>query len=251
MTESAPGVSVVRNRCVEEAGTDILAMTDEDVTLDRDWLGFLVAGFDQPDVACVTGLILPSELETRAHFLVEQYGGFSKGFERRRWDLHRHRLEHPLYPYLFGMYGSGANTAWRRTMLEELGGYDIHLGGGTHARGGEDLDLYVTCIRAGYQLVYEPAAIVRHEHRREVSLLRRQVFAYGVAMGAMITKRLLRREERSEMVARVPAGLDYLLNRSSPKNAGKSAGFPKSLTLAELAGIAYGPIAYLRSRRRP
>ena len=118
----------MRNRSAREAGTEIVALTDDDVALDPDWLGFLVAGFDRPEVACVTGLILPSQLETRAQLLIEEFGGFSKGFERRRWDLDRHRLDHPLYPYLFGMYGSGANAAWRRSVLLEIGGYDACLG---------------------------------------------------------------------------------------------------------------------------
>jgi GT2 family glycosyltransferase len=251
VTEPQPGLASVRNRGVREAATDIVALTDEDVILDPDWLGFLVAAFDQPDVACVTGLILPSELETRAQILIEEFGGFSKGFRRRRWDLNENRLAHPLYPYIFGMYGSGANAAWRRSLLEQIGGYDARLGTGTRTRGGEDLDVYLSCIREGYQLVYEPAALVRHEHRRNLDHLRRQVFDYGVGLGAVLAKRLLRDDERSEMVSRLPAGLDYLLNPKSPKNAGKSANFPKGLTIAELAGIAYGPLAYLRGRRHP
>jgi glycosyltransferase involved in cell wall biosynthesis len=249
VAEPRPGLAVVRNRSAREAGTEIVALTDDDVALDPDWLGFLVAGFDRPEVACVTGLILPSQLETRAQLLIEEFGGFSKGFERRRWDLDRHRLDHPLYPYLFGMYGSGANAAWRRSVLLEIGGYDACLGTGTRARGGEDLDIYLSCIQSSHQLVYEPAALVRHEHRRDIDLLRRQVFDYGVGLGAVLTKRFLQRDERAEMVARLPAGLGYLLSPRSPKNAGKTKGFPRSLTLVELAGIAYGPIAYLRSRR--
>ncbi len=216
-----------------------------------DWLGFLVAAFDQPKVACVTGLILPSQLQTRAQILIEEFGGFSKGFRRRRWDLQENRLSHPLYPYIFGMYGSGANAAWRRSLLEEIGGYDVRLGTGTRTRGGEDLDVYLNCIRGGYQLVYEPAALVRHEHRRNIEHLRRQVFDYGVGLGAVLTKRMLRPDERFEMVSRLPAGLDYLLNPRSPKNAGKSANFPKALTAAELAGIAYGPLAYLSGWLHP
>jgi hypothetical protein len=249
VTEPRPGLAVVRNRSVAEAETEIVALTDDDVSLDPDWLGFLVAGFDRPEVACVTGLILPTHLETRAQLLIEEFGGFSKGFERRRWDLDHHRLDHPLYPYLFGMYGSGANSAWRRSALEEMGGYDARLGTGTRTRGGEDLDIYLTCIQNAHQLVYEPAALVLHEHRREVDDVRQQIFDYGVGLGAVLTKRFLERGTRSELVARLPAGLDYLLNPASPKNAGKTKSFPRSLTLIELAGIAYGPITYLRSRR--
>lgn len=247
--EPVRGLAAVRNRSMRESDAEILALTDEDVDLDRDWLGFLTAAFDQPNVACVTGLILPSELETRAQLLIEEFGGFSKGFERRRWDLADNRLDHPLFPYILGIYGSGANAAWRRSALQAIGGYDEHLGTGTPARSGEDADIYLSCLRSGHQLVYEPAALVRHAHRRDLRLVRRQVFDYGVGLGAVLTKRFLDRAERRDMLARLPAGLNYLLRPSSPKNAGKQANFPRSLTIAEWLGILYGPFAYVGSRR--
>ena len=47
---------------------------------------------------------------------------------------------------------------------------------------------------------------------------------------------------------RVPAGLAYAFGPRSPKHAGKSTSYPLSLTLLEFAGMAYGPVGYLRSR---
>lgn len=249
VTEEKPGLAAVRNKTMRSSDGEFVALTDDDVLLDPDWAAFLVAGFERPEVACVTGLIYPSQLETQAQVLIERFGGFTKGFSRRTWDIGPNRLDHPLYPYLLGIYGSGANAAWRRSSLADLGGYDERLGTGTLARGGEDLDIYLTCIRRGYQIVYEPGAIVFHQHRREMDDLRTQIFDYGVGLGAVLTKRFLEKEERREMLRRLPAGLRYLLHPSSPKNSGKTEQFPKSLTLTELAGIALGPIAYMRSRR--
>lgn len=249
VTEKKPGLAAVRNATMRSSAGEFVALTDDDVELDPDWAGVLAAGFERPEVACVTGLIYPSQLETRAQVLIERFGGFTKGFARRTWDIGPNRLDHPLYPYLLGIYGSGANAAWRRTSLADLGGYDECLGTGTLARGGEDLDIYLTCVRRGYQIVYEPGAIVYHQHRREMDDLRTQIFDYGVGLGAVLTKRFLVREERREMLRRLPAGLRYLLHPSSPKNSGKTEQFPKRLTWTELAGIALGPLAYMRSRR--
>lgn len=134
-------------------------------------------------------------------------------------------------------------------VFEAVGGYDVRLGAGTTTRGGEDLDVYLSCIQEGHQLVYEPAAIVRHQHRRDLGLLRHQVFGYGVGLGAVLTKRMCVKQERAEMLVRLPAGLRYLFSAMSPKNLGKSTRYPRSLTLAELIGIAYGPLAFFRSRR--
>ena len=51
------------------------------------------------NVGCVTGMILPAELQTPAQGWIEQYGGFSKGFRRRIFDLNEYRPENPLHPY--------------------------------------------------------------------------------------------------------------------------------------------------------
>ena len=247
--ETRRGLAHARNRGAAEARGEVVAFTDDDVTIDPDWLGSLVAGFDDPRVACVTGLILPLELETPAQLLLEEFGGYAKGFDRRRWDVGEHRLDHPLYPYTVGAFGSGANAAFRAGPLAVIGGFDGALGAGTLARGGEDLDIYVTCVKHGYQIVYEPAAVLRHAHLREMPQVRRKILDYGVGLGAMLTKHLFGDwRTAAGMLARVPAGAVHLFGRRSSKNASKSRDYPKALVLAELQGLLYGPVAYLRSR---
>ncbi|HEX3542174.1 MAG TPA: glycosyltransferase [Acidimicrobiales bacterium] len=249
VTEARPGLSHARNRGAAAARGDLIAFTDDDVVIDPDWLGHLVAGFEQPTVACVTGLILPRELETAGQRLVEEFGGYAKGFERRTWDCREHRAPNFLYPYTVGVFGSGANAAFRREALTDVGGFDGSLGAGTRARGGEDLDIYVACIQQGFQIRYEPAAIVRHAHPRDLEAVRRKIRDYGVGLGAMLTKHLVRDWPTcAALLARVPLGLRHLLSHRSTKNAGKSTTYPSSLTRAELVGLAYGPLAYLRSR---
>jgi len=250
VAEPRPGLSWARNAGLAAAGGDVVVFSDDDVVVDPGWLHALLTGFDAPDVTCVTGLILPLELETTAQQWIEQFGGFGKGFSRRRFDLDQHRDPSPLYPFNAGVFGSGANTAFRTAELRRIGGFDVHLGTGTPARGGEDLDMFLEVLAGGGAIVYEPSAVLWHAHHREVADLRRQVRGYGVGLGAAMTKRFVERPvERRQMLQRLPLGMRHLLDPASTKNANKTAAYPRSLTLLELAGVAQGPFAYWRSRR--
>ena len=169
-----------------------IAFADDDVIIDRRWVGAMVAAFaGDPEVACVTGLILPSELETEAQVLIEEYGGYSKGFQPKLYDLDEHRLDSPLYPYAAGTFGSGASIAFRRDALLAIGGYDPALGAGVPTRGGEDLDVQLRIVLNGYRLRYEPAAIVWHAHHRSFDALRAQIHGYGVGLTSFLLKQVV------------------------------------------------------------
>jgi GT2 family glycosyltransferase len=250
--EERPGLAVAHNRGLLEVKAPLVAFTDDDVRVDRLWLTELVKAFAVAEnVACVTGMIYPAELETQAQRWFEQYGGFNKGLIRRIFDLAENRPKNPLYPYTAGIFGSGANMAFKTAVLREIGGFDPALGTGTATLGGDDLAVFFEIIIRGYKLVYEPAAMAYHRHRREYAGLRRQIYGYGVGLTAYLTKCLLDRPELLlDFAVRVPYGLVYLFSPHSPKNRKKSAGYPAELTWIERWGMVYGPLAYLRSRRQ-
>lgn len=242
-------LSTARNRGAQEARGEIVAYTDDDVLVDRWWLLELVRGFLDERVACVTGMILPAELETAPQIWLEQYGGFNKGFRRRRFDLRQHHPRIRVFPYAAGMLGSGANMAFRRDRLLELDGFDPALGPGTRARGAEDLAAFFDVLAAGYSLVYQPSALLYHRHRRDYESLRQQAFSYGVGFTAYLTKLVVDRPKRLvDLAWRIPYGVAYLLSPTSRKNVRKEADYPRELTWLELKGMAYGPVAYLLSR---
>lgn len=249
--EDRAGLSNARNKGLVETSGEIVAFTDDDVLVEPGWLTNLVAAFGlAPHVACVTGLILPAELETPAQLWLEEYGGFAKGYERQLFDLGEHRAAGPLYPYTMGQFGSGASLAFKAAALRNLGGFAAELGAGTQALGGEDLDIFFRVLMSGGAVVYEPGAILRHAHRRDYEGLRRQMHSYGVGLAAALTKCLVDRPMRVfDLARRVPAGLSYLLRSTSPKNERKRVDFPKELTRLERRGLLAGPARYLRSRR--
>src|SRR4051812_11009198 len=137
--EERPGLAVAHNRGIAEASGAILAFTDDDVVADPLWLARIARAFElSPRVGCVTGLILPVELESAAQVWIDDYWGFGKGFRRQVFDGGR-PPDQPLYPYTAGVFGSGANMAFSAQALENIGGFDPALGTGSPARGGDDL----------------------------------------------------------------------------------------------------------------
>jgi GT2 family glycosyltransferase len=250
LREETPGLACAHNRAMPEVTAPIVAFTDDDVVVDRDWLKHLVAGFGlAPDVGCVTGMIFPLELETAAQDLVERSIGFNKGLDRQLFRLGAPDCD-VLFPYAAGRFGSGANMAFRTEVLRSIGGFDPALGTGSLARGGDDLAAFFDVVAAGHALVYEPAAVIFHAHRREEVALARQAFGYGAGLTAYLTKTLVDRPARAyDLASRVTAGLRHALAPSSEKNKRLPTEYPNGLVWRERAGMLAGPALYLWSRR--
>lgn len=246
-----PGSGSARNDGAARARGQIVAFVDDDALVDRHWLTELVTGFGtDDDIACVTGLVIASELDTWAQMLFEEYGGFGKGFRDAVYDLGARRPGHAMFPFNPGMLGSGNNVAFRRAALLELGGYDPCLGNGTRTRSAEDWELFLRLFRDGRAAAYRPGAIGHHRHRRELAELRDQIHDYGVGIGAALARTVAHDPAAAgEIGRRLPRAARYLLGSGSSKNRNQSASYPRALRRAELAGLARGPLAYVRSRR--
>jgi GT2 family glycosyltransferase len=249
LSESRGGSSVARNRGISEADADLVAFTDDDVVVDTAWLEWLIAPFAEPRVTATCGMVLPLELQTEAQKRFEQSGGFSKGMERRSYDLRDGRgAGQLLYPFLGDVFGSGNSMAFRRAEFIVAGGFDPALGGGSPARAGEDIHALSTAILRGGRIVYEPRSLCWHEHRKDGDGLRGQVFDYGVGLGALMTKALTS-EPRFYIAAARSLPIALALRRQRRAAAeepaeGDAAAFQEKLARARHAGMLRGPLRY-------
>jgi glycosyltransferase involved in cell wall biosynthesis len=274
--EPRPGISFARNAGIAHSRAPIVAFTDDDAQPDSRWLSALTARFAAAEpVDAVTGLVLPAEIETQAQQWFESfYGGFNgkrsyevayvaaeptkRGAVRHIVvsDAGRHETDRVAI-YGVGAFGAGVNMSFRRETLQDAGLFDVDLGTGTPSRGGEDLSMLISILRRGHRLCYEPAAVVRHSHRRSYAELRKQIFGNGLGFTAMLTA-LIRRDpgHLGALLHLGPAALRAMvgtaagrLRKSADPSPAEDRSYPRSLVLLEIAGYFCGPVAYWRTVR--
>ncbi|WP_405010604.1 glycosyltransferase [Kitasatospora sp. NBC_01539] len=252
--EPVAGLARARNTGLAAARGEICAFTDDDALVDPGWVTAMVAAFGADDrIGCVTGLVLPAELDTPAQEAFESYGGYAKGFAPHDWTWHDgDGADDPLLPFAVGRFGTGANMALRTAVIRGLGGFDEATGAGTPTRGGEDLLAFFRVMEAGYTVAYRPDAVAWHRHRRTDADLRNQIYGFGVGFGAYLTAAVVHRPRLIVPLARrVPRGLRqwHGARRTRAGTAGR-AGEGLHLGRKEFQGLLYGPISYLVSVRR-
>ena len=215
---STPGKSRVVNALFDEVSADFIALTDDDVCPDSNWLPALAAAFDQTGADFIAGRILPRwEAEPPSWLSSDLHGVLAIP------DNGDKRLTIGAEGDGQGVMTIGANMAVRTSVVRHLGGFRHDLGklSGT-LRTGEDHEFFLRMIHAGYRGVYEPEALVRHfvpRDRLNRGYFRRWLYQNGQDVSRLEsayangTQRLLRvprylwRQAAVDAVSMVKAGI--------------------------------------------
>ena len=149
--EAQPGVAMARNRGFAAARGALVAFTDDDCNVDRDWMQAVIDAFaSRPELAILGGMVAPA------------------GDSDRTVSLRMHaeaRNVASADAILATM--SGCNMAFRRDVFERIGLFDPAFGKGRRIGSAEDLDLMYRALRRGLSIVYLPHVVVRHAHGRD------------------------------------------------------------------------------------
>lgn len=248
--EPVPGLNFGRNRALAETDRPWLAYIDDDAVVDRFWLDRLAEAIaTSTDTGAFTGPVLPLMLETEAQLRFERAGGFSRPI---LWEINdSDRWGDPIYPANAGRFGTGACMAFATDVLRAVGGFDEALDTGPPLPGGGDIDMFYRVIRAGHRLVYLPGLVVHHEHRRDMTGLRKQYHSWGLSMMALLQKnRAHDPDARPQHIRLLLWWTKHNARRLLRALLGRGL-FPPDFVLAEIWGGLQGYCgAYQRSQRR-
>lgn len=138
-TASPSGPAAARNIGWRLTRAPLIAFTDDDCRPEPGWLAGLLASIDGADIVQGRTAVDPDEERGRGPFTqIVWVDGWSAQFET-------------------------SNVAYRRTVLERLGGFDESFGADSY---GEDVDLGWRAIESGARTVFTGDAVVVHDVKR-------------------------------------------------------------------------------------
>lgn len=168
------GLSNARNAGIARARGRIITFTDDDCYVAPDLLQATVATFADARLGYASGRVLlhdPTDFPATISLSVEP-----QVFETGRY----------VVPGVF----KGANMAFRREVLDAIGGFDPWFGSGA-AFPAEDCDAAARASLAGWAGRYEPNMVVSHHHGRKADTIGLLYRDYDIGRGAYHAKLLL------------------------------------------------------------
>ncbi|MEQ5788195.1 glycosyltransferase [Erythrobacter sp. NFXS35] len=149
-----PNLSVSRNFGIEGAVGEIVAFLDDDAVPHPHWLRYLARNFADPSIGGVGGFTVDN---TGVRWQVRKTVCDRFGNANFPADCFDERVLNwpgtPLYPSLLG-----TNSSFRMAALREIGGFDH-----TFAYLLDETDVCLRMVDAGWNVVYEPAALIFHQ----------------------------------------------------------------------------------------
>jgi glycosyltransferase involved in cell wall biosynthesis len=153
------GLSAARNIGWQNASGDLVVYLDSDAYPTPEWPYYLALGLDTPQVGGVGGPNLPPPGDgTAAQIVARAPGGPVHVL------LSDDRAEHI----------PGANMAFWKVVLEQVGGFDP-----VYTAAGDDVDLCWKVLDHGWEIAFHPAALVWHHRRDSVRSYLTQQRGYG------------------------------------------------------------------------
>ncbi len=151
--------AAMNNRGAKAANGQVLVFLNDDVQpLESQWLEALVAQAQRPEVGAAGALLFYPNGTI-------QHAGIVLGISGYVGHPRRGKFDGGFWPWTLATRNvtavTGACLAMRRAVFEEVGGFDLKFPVNYN-----DVDLCLRAGRAGYQVILEAAARLRHDESR-------------------------------------------------------------------------------------
>jgi glycosyltransferase involved in cell wall biosynthesis len=174
--EPKAGKSAGLNTALKVAQGQILAFTDDDCYPAPDFLSQVWSAFDDPSVGYIGGRIM-------LHDPADYPMTINESMTPRTF---------PARSFVCAGCVQGANMAFRRRVLLDIGGFDPVFGPGALFPAAEDIEAISRASAMGWKGEYRPEAVVRHHHGRNAANAATLWKWYAIGSGAFHMKILLR-----------------------------------------------------------
>lgn len=155
--EAKQGKTNALNAGIDQTQSELLALTDDDVTVDPHWVAAIYDAFQRFDCAAIGGRIVPI-WNCKKPSWVSLDGPFHHpGFSG---IVHFDKGDRPCV--LSKTTVVGANMALRKSIVEKYGPYRNDLNRINDLLGGEDTEYCRRLLQAGERIIYLPQAIIYH-----------------------------------------------------------------------------------------
>jgi glycosyltransferase involved in cell wall biosynthesis len=182
--EEQANLNLARNRCLQEAGGEILVFVDDDVWIEPGWLKGMMEVYNSREADLVAGRVMlwwesdvpPIWTSTAVERLLSQLN-----------------FGDDIIPLNKAGQVVGANFSFRRAVMKQIGNFAPGLDrAGQGLLSGGDSDFVRRALWAGFKLFYAPNMTVKHWipiHRTSIDYLSRLAKSRGITQVALAGKK--------------------------------------------------------------
>lgn len=182
--DEGTGLNKARNIGFKKSSHEIVAFTDDDCVVSRDWALRIAESFSDPSIGFVGGSVMGYNKERILSTYMDET--IVPVMPRYREKIVTRSLELLNFP-------AGCNMAFRRKALEKINLFDERI-----TYGFDDLEPVERIIHADFNIFLNPEVLVLHKHRINLRGFLRQNFRYG--RGGMLYLQTRRRSSLSRWI---------------------------------------------------